>query len=130
MGGAGDDAGEGSERVTWVGATRARETDATAPRQRSWCGWHAPQRGGESPNPGPRRGEPDTEKTRARVWSKPGPHPLAGLDWLCDGGPARARLVEVVGARPCRTQVKRREAFASGEPASSGEAQFSSETQT
>ena len=40
---------------------------------------------------------------------------------------ARACQVEVVGARPCRTRVKRREALAAGEPAASGEAQFPQE---
>lgn len=46
-----------------------------------------------------------------------------------DRQPARGRLVEAVGARPCRARAKRREASAPGEPAPSGEARFSSEAQ-
>jgi hypothetical protein len=38
--------------------------------------------------------------------------------------PARACLVEVIGARPCRAQAKRRKAPWAGEPASSGEARY------
>ena len=38
--------------------------------------------------------------------------------------PARGRLVEVIGAQPCRAKAKRRKASGTGEPAASGEAQY------
>ena len=41
-------------------------------------------------------------------------------------GPARGCPMEVIGARPCRTKVKRREATAAGELAGSSEARFPS----
>lgn len=66
---------------------------------------------------GPDGGNP-TPMRQGRRSGSPGPR-----RWRSPGGPARGRLVEAVGARPCRAQAKRQEAPAPGEPAAGGEAQ-------
>ena len=55
---------------------------------------------------------------------------IAGCYRADPRGPARERLVEVVGARPFRAKAKRREACAAGELAPSSEARFPLELRT
>lgn len=63
-----------------------------------------------------------TPKRQGRRSGAPDPR-----QWHSPGGPVRGGLVEVIGARPFRTKVKRRKACVAGKPASSGEARYPSE---
>jgi len=51
---------------------------------------------------------------------------LMGERVRADRGPVRGRLVEAIGARLCRTRVKRRKASVAGETASGVEARYPS----
>ena len=77
------------------------------------------RKGGESPTRGP------TEGTRHR--RDKGIAVESPRLWREDTNivrPARGCLMEVIGARPDRTKVKRRKAFVMGEPPPSGKAQY------
>ena len=71
---------------------------------------------------GPDGGNP-TPKRQGRWLGAPGPTD-SGSRGQTERPPVRGRLVEVIGARPYRTKVKRRKAAWVGELADSSEAQY------